>query len=112
MPKSRSLRASMAIRTGGILSGGRKLLLQLQIQPQRWHPLRMVLRVEGQLAAPIRRIHPLWCTRARAAAHMCNPGRGSEQHVPAPGAERGTEVDVLRVQKESLVEEPHRLRIP
>src|SRR5262245_6874904 len=97
IPKSRSFRASMAIRTGsdctlGFLVDG--LAAKPQIGPQQRYPGGMVLLVEGQVAPPVRGLCRGRCGRARPPAQMDDLGGGREQDRVPPGPDRGAEVDV------------------
>src|SRR3990172_8319684 len=104
MPKSRSLRASIAIR---ILNSALLTLhssrpsLQLQIQPKQRHPRGMVLFVIGNLALPAHLLG-VGIARRRAAAGVHDLGAGDVENPAVTLGHRHAEVDVLRVEKEPL----------
>src|SRR6187401_895673 len=105
MPKSCSLRASMATRnrrSARILSDGPPA--EPQPQPQERRPVRRVLLVERDVTAIVVRGSGRRFRRSAALVH--DRGCRCEENAATPGTERRAEVDVFFVEEEPLVEQP------
>ena len=78
---------------------------QHEVSAQQRCPPRMVLFIKCHLAAPVMCLGRAGTVRSRRAARMPHLGRRHERDAMPGGAHPRTQVHVLRVQEEPLVEE-------
>src|SRR5687768_3044045 len=71
----------------------------------------MVFSVKRKLALSIRPTTGYWLTGARSAAQVGNGRHRRKQYLAAQFPDRMAEVHVLRVEKESFVEQPRTLGV-
>src|SRR5258706_2894621 len=97
----------MAIRIGFQLpAASSQLTLEAKIQLKKRDKDRMVFPVKSDLALSIGLSAGLGHGRARPSAQMGNRSHWRKQYLEAAHPDGVAEVDVLRVQKEALVEQP------
>src|SRR5690242_19892860 len=124
MPKSRILRASIAILTvsrsrlpashcrrlpasgSRLPASGSQFTSQAKVQLQSGAPQRVVFLVEGDVAAAIRLSARLGQARAGSPSQVGDLGRRGEQDSQAEAPDRVAEVHVFGVQEKAFVEKP------
>src|SRR5688500_18114881 len=97
-------------RANGSLSR-RRLPLQPQVHTQQSGPARMMLFVEGQVAAAVRGVHATPHRLARPSAQMGDGGVRCEQDAPPTRPDRRAHVHILGVEEIAFVQEADRFEV-